>query len=101
MESTGEFGSSGPAAIPGLPAGVAEQAQRLALEAVHHGLTDAARVTLPLPATVLLLGVPAGLTRRRPPPRPPDSRRPCLSPRAQARAVASRAKAAMMTATRT
>ncbi|RSN57250.1 MFS transporter [Amycolatopsis sp. WAC 04182] len=69
-ESTGEFGSSGTAAFPGLPSGVAEQAQRLALDAVHNGLTDAARVTLLLPAAVLVLGVLAALTMRRPAPRP-------------------------------
>lgn len=81
-ESTGEFGSSRPTAFPGLPSGVAEQAQRLALDAVHNGLTDAARVTLLLPAVVLVLGVLAALTMRRPAPRAPRS--PALEPAASA-----------------
>lgn len=83
-ESTGEFGSPGQGPIPGLPSGVAEQAQRLALEAVHNGLTDAARVTLLLPAAVLLLGVLAALTMRRPAPRAPH---PAVAPEAAATAA--------------
>ncbi|HEY2059185.1 DHA2 family efflux MFS transporter permease subunit [Amycolatopsis sp. NBC_01480] len=70
--STGEFGSSsGPAPIPGLPADLAAQAGRLATEAVHNGLTDAARTTLILPIAVLILGVAAAaVMRRATPPRP-------------------------------
>ncbi|HET6287174.1 MAG TPA: DHA2 family efflux MFS transporter permease subunit [Amycolatopsis sp.] len=79
-ESTGDFGSSGPTAFSGLPSGVAEQARRLALDAVHNGLTDAARVTLLLPAAVLVLGVLAALTMRRPAPRAPHP--PALEPAA-------------------
>ncbi len=83
-ESTGEFGSSGaPAPFPGMPTDVAEQAQRLAVEAVHNGLTDAARVTLLLPAAVLLLGVFAALAIRRPAPRPTP---PAAAPAAAAAA---------------
>ncbi|RSN28005.1 MFS transporter [Amycolatopsis sp. WAC 04169] len=79
-ESTGEFGSSGAAAFPGLPPGVAEQAQRLALDAVHNGLTDAARVALLLPAAVLALGVLAALTMRRSSRAPhPPAREPAAS----------------------
>ncbi|MET7992970.1 DHA2 family efflux MFS transporter permease subunit [Amycolatopsis sp. NPDC005232] len=69
--STGEFGSSaGPAPIPGLPADVAAQAGRLASEAVHNGLTDAARATLILPIAVLILGVLSAAFLRRVTPRP-------------------------------
>jgi hypothetical protein len=78
--STGEFGSGGaPAPFPGIPAEVAAQAQRLAQEAVHNGLTDAARVTLLLPAAALLLGVLAALTMRRPAPRTPPAEAPAVS----------------------
>ena len=56
--STGEFGSAGgPSPMPGLPAEIAAQAGKLASEAVHSGLTDAARVTMLLPMVVLLLGL--------------------------------------------
>jgi hypothetical protein len=55
--------------MPGLPAEVAAQAQRLATEAVHSGLTDAARVTLLLPMAVLLLGVISAAVLRRVEPR--------------------------------
>lgn len=70
--STGEFGSSsGPAPMPGMPAELAARAGRLAAEAVHNGLTDAARTTLILPIVVLLLGVgSAAVMRRATPPRP-------------------------------
>jgi EmrB/QacA subfamily drug resistance transporter len=55
---TGEFGSAGgPSPMPGLPAEIAAQAGKLASDAVHSGLTDAARVTLLLPMVVLLLGL--------------------------------------------
>lgn len=64
--STGEFGSAGgPSPMPGLPAEVAAQAGRLATEAVHSGLTDAARVTMLLPMGVLLLGVIAAAILRK------------------------------------
>jgi hypothetical protein len=65
--STGEFGSAGggPSPMPGLPAEVAAQAGRLATEAVHSGLTDAARVTMLLPMGVLLLGVIAAAMLRK------------------------------------
>ncbi|QRP45168.1 DHA2 family efflux MFS transporter permease subunit [Amycolatopsis sp. FDAARGOS 1241] len=69
--STGEFGSSGgPSSMPGLPSDIAAQAGRLATEAVHHGLTDAARATLILPIAVLLLGVLSASLLRRVTPRP-------------------------------
>jgi EmrB/QacA subfamily drug resistance transporter len=69
--STGEFGSSaGPAPIPGLPADLAARAGRLATEAVHNGLTDAARMTLIFPIAVLLLGVLSSTMLRRATPRP-------------------------------
>jgi EmrB/QacA subfamily drug resistance transporter len=68
--STGEFGSSGgPSPMPGLPAEVAAQAGRLATEAVHSGLTDAARVTMLLPMVVLLLGVISAAMLRKVKPR--------------------------------
>ena len=68
--STGEFGSAGgPAPIPGLPAEIAAQAGRLASDAVHSGLTDAARVTMLLPMAVLLLGVLSAAVLRRVKPR--------------------------------
>jgi MFS family permease len=68
--STGEFGSAGgPAPIPGLPAEIAAQAGRLASDAVHSGLTDAARVTMLLPMGVLLLGVLSAAVLRRVQPR--------------------------------
>lgn len=78
-ESTSEFGSGGaPAPLHGMPAEIGEQAQRLAQEAVHNGLTDAARVTLLLPAAVLLLGVLAALVMRRPAPRTPPAETPAV-----------------------
>ncbi len=56
--NTGEFASAGNSSpIPGLPADIASQMGKLATEAVHNGLTDAARVTMLLPMVVLLLGV--------------------------------------------
>ncbi|MDT7800383.1 MAG: hypothetical protein QOI78_3816 [Actinomycetota bacterium] len=68
--STGEFGSAGgPSPMPGLPADVAAQAGRLATEAVHNGLTDAARVTMLLPMVVLLLGVISAAMLRKVKPR--------------------------------
>ncbi|MEV7091462.1 DHA2 family efflux MFS transporter permease subunit [Amycolatopsis sp. NPDC051045] len=64
--STGEFGSAGgPSPMPGLPAEIAAQAGKLATEAVHSGLTDAARVTMLLPMGVLLLGVVSAAVMRR------------------------------------
>ncbi|MEV5714022.1 DHA2 family efflux MFS transporter permease subunit [Amycolatopsis mediterranei] len=68
--STGEFGSAGgPAPMPGLPAEIAAQAGKLATEAVHSGLTDAARVTMLLPMGVLLLGVISAAVMQRVKPR--------------------------------
>lgn len=68
--STGEFGSAGgPSPMPGLPADIAAQAGKLATEAVHSGLTDAARVTMLLPMVVLLLGVISASVLKRVTPR--------------------------------
>jgi len=68
--STGEFGSAGgPSPMPGLPAEIAAQAGKLATEAVHSGLTDAARVTMLLPMGVLLLGVVSAAVMQRVKPR--------------------------------
>ncbi|MER6790754.1 DHA2 family efflux MFS transporter permease subunit [Amycolatopsis mediterranei] len=68
--STGEFGSAGgPSPMPGLPAEIAAQAGKLATEAVHSGLTDAARVTMLLPMGVLLLGVISAAVMQRVKPR--------------------------------
>jgi MFS family permease len=68
--STGEFGSAGgPSPMPGLPAEIAAQAGNLATQAVHNGLTDAARVTMLLPMAVLLLGVVSAAVLRRVQPR--------------------------------
>ncbi|WP_328606430.1 DHA2 family efflux MFS transporter permease subunit [Amycolatopsis sp. NBC_00345] len=85
--STGEFGSSsGPAPIPGLPADLAAQAGRLATEAVHNGLTDAARTTLILPIAVLLLGVVSAAVMRRA--RPPRQHTPTPTQESEAPAAA-------------
>jgi EmrB/QacA subfamily drug resistance transporter len=54
--SATEFGSSGPAPVPGVPASAAGQLNQLATAAFHQGFTDAARATLLLPVAVLLLG---------------------------------------------
>ncbi|MEU5263469.1 DHA2 family efflux MFS transporter permease subunit [Amycolatopsis sp. NPDC021455] len=67
---TGEFGSAGgQSPMPGLPAEIAAQAGKLATQAVHSGLTDAARVTMLLPMGVLLLGVLAAAVLRKVEPR--------------------------------
>ena len=67
---TGEFGSTGgPSPMPGLPADIAAQAGKLATDAVHSGLTDAARVTMVLPMVVLLLGVISAAMLKRVTPR--------------------------------
>jgi EmrB/QacA subfamily drug resistance transporter len=60
-------------AVPGdLPAGVVDQIQRLAVQVVHNGLTDAMRVSMLLPITVLLIGaLAATMMRRNPAPEPP------------------------------
>jgi EmrB/QacA subfamily drug resistance transporter len=85
--STGEFGSSsGPAPIPGLPADLAAQAGRLATEAVHNGLTDAARTTLILPIAVLILGVASAAVMRRA--TPPHRRAPAPTTESEAPAAA-------------
>jgi EmrB/QacA subfamily drug resistance transporter len=85
--STGEFGSSsGPAPMPGLPADLAAQAGRLATEAVHNGLTDAARTTLILPIAVLLLGVVSAAVMRRA--RPPHHQAPTPTQESEAPAPA-------------
>jgi EmrB/QacA subfamily drug resistance transporter len=85
--STGEFGSSsGPAPIPGLPGDLAAQAGRLATEAVHNGLTDAARTTLILPIAVLILGVAAAAVMRRATPPRPQSPAPATGSEAPAAA---------------
>jgi hypothetical protein len=55
--------------MPGLPAEIAAQAGKLATEAVHSGLTDAARVTMLLPMGVLLLGVISAAVMQRVKPR--------------------------------
>ncbi|RSM42225.1 MFS transporter [Amycolatopsis balhimycina DSM 5908] len=66
----GEFGSAGgPSPMPGLPAEIAAQAGKLATQAVHSGLTDAARVTMLLPMVVLLLGVVSAAVMRKVEPR--------------------------------
>jgi EmrB/QacA subfamily drug resistance transporter len=68
--STGEFGAGGgPSPMPGVPADIAAQAGRLVTQAVHNGLTDAARQTMLLPMVVLLLGVLAAAAMRRTQPR--------------------------------
>jgi EmrB/QacA subfamily drug resistance transporter len=60
-------------AVPAdLPAGVADQLQRLAVQVVHNGLTDATRVSMLLPIAVLLIGaLAATLMRRNPVAEPP------------------------------
>lgn len=62
---TGEFGATGPKLPPGIPAEVAGRIQQLGADAFHTGFTDAARVTLLLPAAVLLLGAFACLAMKR------------------------------------
>jgi EmrB/QacA subfamily drug resistance transporter len=71
--SANEFGTGAGATLPpDLPASVADQMRRLAEQAVHNGLTDAARVTFLLPTAVLLIGALAALLMRsRPVPEPP------------------------------
>ena len=62
-------GAGGGAPWRGRGAHVAAQAGRLATEAVHNGLTDAARVTMLLPMVVLLLGVLSAAMLRKVKPR--------------------------------
>jgi EmrB/QacA subfamily drug resistance transporter len=64
--------STGPAsgpALPGVPADVAAQIQRLAGGVIHSGLTDAVKVTMLLPIGVLLLGVVSAAAMKRNAPR--------------------------------
>ena len=57
--STSEFGwtAAGASPMPVLPADIAEKARQLAIQVIHSGLTDAAKVTFLLPIGVLLLGI--------------------------------------------
>ncbi|KAA2251238.1 DHA2 family efflux MFS transporter permease subunit [Solihabitans fulvus] len=63
--SAGEFGpSGGPQLPPGVPQQVAEQLRHTATTAFHQGFTDAAKVTLLMPAVVLVLGAVACIGMR-------------------------------------
>ncbi|HWE90559.1 MAG TPA: DHA2 family efflux MFS transporter permease subunit [Pseudonocardiaceae bacterium] len=74
--SATSFGSSGPAALPGVPSNVAGQINNLAVGVFHQGFTDAARATLLLPAGVLLLGALACVLMVRKARRPPGDSAP-------------------------
>ncbi|WIX98160.1 MFS transporter [Amycolatopsis mongoliensis] len=64
--STGQLGAGGGRVpTPGLPVDIATQADQLATQAIHNGLTEAARQTLLLPVGVLLLGAFAAAAMRR------------------------------------
>jgi EmrB/QacA subfamily drug resistance transporter len=82
--STSEFGwsAAGASPMPGLPADIAEKARQLAIQVVHSGLTDAAKVTFLLPIGVLLLGILAAAAMK-----PTAPRRRAAAPSTQPEAA--------------